>query len=149
MLLTLVMCKKLSQNQFTWCVKQVRARLTKHHTKKVKKETQTTHLDKGCKATRRGRKKRKKKKKGGTMSRYRYEKFRLFLTVSSVTISSCLYFSFSFPYNQILCYPSLVVVLFSTLILLLQYCSLLSFSCVLFNQLSHLVMEVVEIYGLE
>ena len=61
------------------------------------------------------------------MSRYRYEKFRLFLTVSSVTISSCLYFSFSFPHNQILCYPSLVVVLFSTLILHLQYCSLLSF----------------------
>ena len=49
--LTLVMCKKLSQNQFTWCVKQVWARLTEYHTKKVKKETQTTHLGKGYKAT--------------------------------------------------------------------------------------------------
>ena len=61
------------------------------------------------------------------MSRYQYEKFRLFLTVSSVSISSCLSFSFSFPHKQIFCYPSLVVVLFYTLILLLQYCSLLSF----------------------
>ena len=63
------------------------------------------------------------------MSRYRYKKFRLFLAVSFVTPFLPLYFSFSFPHNQILCYPSLVVVLFSTPILLLQYCSLLSFSC--------------------